>query len=196
MCGQDALADVIFMYDAAALGARKSRLITSFVHGITRQLQTMPNKLRIGRKTDNCPSKADVDLQATSDRRAFANIDFPGIENMFRNLIRTFPNRLDSKNLAVVFVDESTQSIEMATRVLKGDVNFHVMVVAIGDISLLRVASVLATHPATSQYIVHIPSYMDMKSSDYQFMQKLCFLITNQAMYLRDQRVPSNFKNQ
>lgn len=99
-----------------------------------------------------------------------------------------FPNRLNAKNLAILFVDESTQSIEMATRVLKEDVNFHVMVVAIGDPSTARLASDLASQPHTD-YLVNIPSYMELDAYRYEFLQKLCYLITNQPLFLRDARV-------
>ncbi|XP_060073229.1 collagen alpha-4(VI) chain-like [Ylistrum balloti] len=187
-CGADSLADVIFVYDAPGLGARKARLLTSFVHDVTRGLQTASGRLRIGRRSDNCPPNSNIDLTTDANLRAFSNIQFPGIETLLGQLRMAFPNRLDAKNLAVVFVDESTQNIELATRVLKGDLNFHVMVVAIGDMSLARLASDLATFPH-NDYLMNIPSYMSLGSYRYEFLQKLCYLITNEPMYLRDARV-------
>lgn len=185
-CGSNSVADVIFVYDAPGLGARKARLLTSFVHDITRQLQTTSGKLRIGRRSDNCPN-SNIDLTTDIDLRAFSNIMFPGIETLLGQLRMAFPNRLDAKNLAVLFVDESTQNIELATRVLKGDLNFHVMVIAIGDMSLARVASDLATYPH-NDYLMNIPSYMSLNAYRLEFLQKLCYLITNEVMYLRDAR--------
>ncbi|OWF48419.1 Cartilage matrix protein [Mizuhopecten yessoensis] len=187
-CGADSLADVIFVYDAAGLGARKARLLTSFVHDVKRGLQTAPDGLRIGRRSDNCPSNSNIDLTTDTNLRAFNSIQFPGIETLLGQLRMVFPNRLDAKNLAVVFVDESTQNIELATRVLKGDVNFHVMVVAIGDLSLARLASDLASLPH-NDYLMNVPSYMSLGAYRYEFLQKLCYLITNEPMYLRDARV-------
>ncbi|XP_033750922.1 uncharacterized protein LOC117335108 [Pecten maximus] len=187
-CGADSLADVIFVYDAPGLGARKARLLTSFVHDVTRSLQTSSGKLRIGRRSDSCPSNSNIDLTTDINLQAFSNIMFPGIETLLGQLRMAFPNRLDAKNLAIVFVDESTQNIELATRVLKGDLNFHVMVIAIGDMSLARVASDLASLPY-NDYLMNIPSYMSLGEYRYEFLKKLCYLITNEPIYLRDTRV-------
>jgi len=186
-CGTGSVADVIFVYDAAALGARKSQLLTSFVHDVTRSLQLSPEYLRIGRRTDNCPSVSDIELISAQENDIFVSLTFPGIQMLVRKLYDVFPGRLDAKNLAVLFVDESTQNIETATRYLKRDRNFKVMVVAIGDTSMARIASDLASEPL-SDYLVNIPTYMSLASSKYEFLQKLCYLITNKEMYLRDAR--------
>ena len=164
----------MFVYDAFALGARKSQMIGNFVYDVISSLNSSNSRMQFGRLTDNCPVSTNIAMGRANSR--FAKITFPGIGNLLGELNAYFPGRPATKKLGILIVDESTQGIDEALKVMKGNSNFELMVVAIGDKSATRFAEDLATDP-DREYLVQLSKFSSLNTARSKIFEKLCGII-------------------
>ncbi|XP_076104210.1 matrilin-1-like isoform X2 [Mytilus galloprovincialis] len=165
--------DVLFSYDAFALGSRKSQMINFFIHDVLNSLNFSNGNLQIGRLTDNCPEITDIPISATRNLSAFASISYPGVPNLLRKMNSGFSNREGAKKLGVLFVDDSTESINNAVRVIKDGIDYKLMVIGIGDKQVTDTAGDLCSYPK-HDYFLQVPRYSNLLRARSKLLDKLC----------------------
>ncbi|XP_052101556.1 collagen alpha-3(VI) chain-like isoform X2 [Mytilus californianus] len=165
--------DVLFSYDSFALGSRKSQMINFFIHDVLNSLNFSNGNLQIGRLTDNCPEITDIPISAGKNLSAFASINYPGVPNLLRKMKSGFSNREGAKKLGVLFVDDSTESIENAVRVIKDGIDYKLMVIGIGDQQVTDSAGDLCSYPK-HDYFLQVPRYSNLLRARSKLLDKLC----------------------
>lgn len=165
--------DVLFSYDAFALGSRKSQMINFFIHDVLNSLNFSNGNLQIGRLTDNCPEITDIPISAGKNLSAFASINYPGVPNLLKKMKSGFSNREGAKKLGVLFVDDSTESIDNAVRVIKDGIDYKLMVIGIGDNQVTDSAGDLCSYPK-HDYFLQVPRYSNLLRARSKLLDKLC----------------------
>ncbi|KAK3096747.1 hypothetical protein FSP39_002868, partial [Pinctada imbricata] len=176
-CDIQSQADIMFIYDAFSLGARKSEMIGNFVHDVISTINSTSGGIQFGRLTDNCPSATNIPMG--SPQTAFTRMNFPGIGKMLGDLKAYFPGRPWVKKLGILIVDESTQGVDDARKVMKQtslDPKFDLMVVSIGDQNSIKFAEDLATDPDIN-YLIPLSRFADLPAARDKIIAKLCDIV-------------------
>lgn len=165
--------DVLFTYDSFALGSRKSQMINFFIHDVLNSLDFSNGNLQVGRLTDNCPELTNIPISAGKNLSAFAITTYPGISSLLQKMNSSFSNREDAKKLGVLFLDDSTEGIERAIRVIKMGLDFKLMVIGIGDHKTTDSAGDLCSYPK-HDYFLQVPKYASLLRIRSKLLDKLC----------------------
>lgn len=165
--------DVLFSYDSFALGSRKSQMINFFIHDLLNSIDFSNGNLRVGRMTDNCPEITDIPIGSNVNISDFTSTDYPGIPSLLKRMKTGFSNRQDVKKLGVLFVDESTEKINNAIRVLKDGIDYNLMVVGIGDERITEAAGDLCSYPK-HDYFIQVPKYSNLLRARSKLLDKIC----------------------
>ncbi|XP_046581539.1 cartilage matrix protein-like [Haliotis rubra] len=180
-CHSDTLADVMFVFDSAAMGSTKTGKLQEFIGTVVDEFNFADDVMRAGVVSRNCHD-GDIELGEHSDKDEFAkdlrNRDYPDLSQVLRKMHRhsfTLEHgaREMARRMAVVFVDDKLEipkgvlyEIEKAK-----DDDIEIFVVAIGeDVDMTKVEA-MAT---SSGHVFPIPDYDVLHETNLQLIDVLC----------------------
>lgn len=174
--------DVMFSYDAAAMGTKNARKIQNFIGDIVSNFGNMEDKtLQAGVLSGYCENK-DIHLNRFNEKdelkTTLTNIEHKGLDHIAHQLHRhsydeSRGGREGARRIAVVFMDESTEKMEILISELENarKKDIEVRVVSVGANvdreSLMRVAS-------KPEDIVSISSYEELELIKDEYIDKFC----------------------
>lgn len=174
--------DLVFVYDSAQLGMKKTRKITRFVYDVTSGFDMSSGRLKVGRLTENCLSGADVYLTSQKQSMDFDQIYFPDFRRMIRKLAAVgfspqYGARREAAKVAVLFLDDDNENLKQAAAEVSRLHETHSFVITVGDIDL-HTAAEFSSKPL-NDYLVHIPSYKYLQTARTTLLHKLCNAMTH-----------------
>jgi hypothetical protein len=178
VCEASRPTDLMFVYDAASLGSRRSTMITELTRQIVYDLDLSNGFLRVGRMTDNCPSSTDVIMSASNNVFQLSRIEFPGYHTLVQRLnmnafSSSFGARENAKRMAVFFVDENTQNLKAAVAEVRRLHKVETFVVAIGN-RRSRYLAQFASLPL-DQHMIKVSAYSDLAAIRPMILEQLCY---------------------
>ncbi|XP_071117256.1 matrilin-4-like [Haliotis cracherodii] len=180
-CHSDSLADVMFVFDSAAMGSTKTGQIQEFIGTVVDEFNFADDVMRAGVVSRNCHD-GDIELGEHSDKDEFAkdlrNRDFPELSQVVRKMHRhsfTLEQgaREMARRMAVVFVDDK---LEIPKRVFHEiekakDDDIEIFVVAIGEDVDMTEVEVMAT---SAGHVFQIADYDALRETNLQLIDVLC----------------------
>ncbi|XP_067667262.1 cartilage matrix protein-like [Haliotis asinina] len=180
-CHSSTLADVMFVFDSAAMGATKTGKLQKFIGTVVDEFNFADDVMRAGVVSRNCHD-GDIDLGEHSDKDEFAkdlrNRDYPELSHVLRKMhSHSFTlehgAREMARRMAVVFVDDK---LEIPKRVFheieeSKNKNIEIFVVAIGEDVDMTEAEAMAT---SSGHVFQIPDYDVLHETNLQLIDVLC----------------------
>lgn len=173
--------DILFIYDASAMGANASHVVSQFIAAVVTNLDIASGNLRVGRITDNCPSGGNFDLSNKLTAADFKEITVSSYSNLIKKT-RTLGfnpengGRSGATNVSVLFVNSDrdegeTKTVQEAKELIKAS---EVFVVAIGQSPTIKNIS----EAMKARNILRVDALDDLNDLAGDFVNKLCYFFS------------------
>ncbi|XP_046581489.1 cartilage matrix protein-like [Haliotis rubra] len=180
-CHSDTLADVMFVFDSAAMGSTKTSKLQEFIGTVVDEFNFADGVMRAGVVSRNCHD-GDIELGEHSDKDEFAkdlrNRDYPDLSQVLRKMHRhsfTLEHgaREMARRMAVVFVDDKLEIPKGVFHEIEEskNKNIEIFVVAIGEEVDIAKVEAMASSP---DHVFPIPDYDVLRETNLQLIDVLC----------------------
>ncbi|XP_041363645.1 uncharacterized protein LOC121379208 [Gigantopelta aegis] len=183
-CGRGKRTDIMFLFDAAAMGTTKVGVIQDFVADVIQEFNMAQDATHVGILSSNLHHD-DIKLNMYLDRNSLGkdlrSRDYPELSQLVRNLrLYSFNpangGRSGAHKMAVLFLDERLRNpAKMMAEILRAKyVNIEIVVVTIGSqydkSEVLRIAT-------SQNHVISIPSFQTLAKSKEAFVRKFCSFV-------------------
>ena len=177
--------DVMYVFDAYAMGQRKSNLILDAISVMMFQTNTEQEKIKSGVLTKSCQSHQDTPLSFYASRKEFLSKATSSISDGLSGLLRKLRHhayqrvnggRYDAQNVAVIFVDGAKtdyKKLQTEARRVKFGNRIEVFIVVIGNQHAVGRFGTLCSHPL-SEHLIHIESFEKLNTLKSSLLPTFC----------------------
>ena len=175
----------MYVFDAYAMGQRKSNLILDAISDMMFQTNSEKEKIKSGVLTKSCQSHHDTPLSFYGNRKEFLVKATSSISDGLSGLLRKLRHhayqrvnggRYDAQNVAVIFVDGAATDFKKlqteAKRVKFGN-RIEVFIVVIGNQHAVSRFGTLCSRPL-SEHLIHIESFEKLNTLKSSLMPTFC----------------------
>ena len=176
VCAPTTPTDLIFVYDAKAIGSWKAQAVSQFIAKSVREFDFVSADLRVGRETENCPS-GNVPLGSALQASDLSLVRFTTFSDMLRKVTRSSfsvenGGRQNSLKMAVVVVDANQRisfDVLKEMKGLKNTVDFFYIVAAGDNRQMLQLKTLTG-----SGNFISVKNYDELNASADKLMSDLC----------------------
>ncbi|XP_045170354.2 cartilage matrix protein-like [Mercenaria mercenaria] len=168
--------DLIFVYDAQALGSWRSQSISQFISKSVAEFSLATDDLRVGREIENCPS-GNIPIGSALHNTDLDEVRYQTFTDMIRRVTRSRMSeenggRKDAAKMAVIFVDSSQRmnyETFMEARKLKERVDFFYVVTVGHNMQTLHLTGL-----AGEGHFISVKSYEELHPLADKLMSAMC----------------------
>ena len=168
--------DLMFVYDAQALGSWRSQSVSHFISKSVSEFNLATDDLRVGREIGNCPD-GNIALGSALHSTDLDEVKFPTLTEMIRRVRRGKMSeenggRKDASKMAVLFIDSSQRMnfvTFMEARKLKESVDFFYVVTVGHNMQTLHLTGL-----AGEGHFISVKSYDELHPLADKLMTDMC----------------------
>lgn len=168
--------DLIFVYDAQALGSWRSQSVSQFISKSVAEFNLATDDLRVGREIENCPT-GNIPIGSALHNSDLDEVRYQTFTDMLRRVTRSRMSeenggRKEAAKMAVIFVDSSQRmnyETFLEARNLKDRVDFFYVVTVGHNMQTLHLTGL-----AGEGHFISVKSYDELHPLADKLMSAMC----------------------